>query len=65
MSKWEIKKIAILGLGVFAGRYVWTNFIVKQNGKGFVQVDKSSLGLDDALEILTIVGTQIALAKFV
>lgn len=65
MGKRELTKILVLGAGVFAGRYLWQNFIVKKNGKGFVTVDPSSMGMDDALEILTIVGTQILITKFV
>lgn len=64
MSKWEMKKILILGAGFLAGRYVWSEFIVKKNGKGFVTVDKSSIGMDDALEALTIAGSQVLIAKF-
>lgn len=65
MSKWELKKILVLGAGFLAGRYVWTEFIVKKNGKGFVQVDKSSVGMDDVLEAGTIAISQILLAKFI
>ena len=65
MSKWELKKILVLGAGFLAGRYVWSEVIVKKNGKGFVQVDKSKVGMDDVLEALTIAGSQVLLAKFI
>ena len=65
MSKLEIKKNLILAGGFLAGRYVWANFVVKRNGKGFVEVNPNSIGMDDFVEALTIAGSQVLIAKLV